>query len=670
MWVRVPPDAIKQARHTEAILILSLDFETRSTIALPDTGPYVYAMHDTTDIWLAAWALDDMKEPELWFPGMVLPSRFVEHVESGGEIRAHNAQFERLMWKYVATARYGWPEAKLEQFVCSAAEAAAMSLPRSLGQLAAVLGVEAQKDSEGYNLMMRMCRPRSVRNDGTLVWWDVPERVARLGEYCKSDVKAERACTPKLARLNAREREVYLFDQRVNDRGFQIDTVLIGASKEIANEGVRLANAELSALTNGEVSEVTKIGLLKTWMSSQGFPVESLDKAAITELLSGDLPPKVRAALELRAVAGRSSIAKLDSMLECACTDGRVRGSLLYHGAGTGRWSGRLVQPHNFPRGEIPDVESYIDDILDLNYAAVDVFYPPVVVISSLLRAMITAAPGKELIAADFSAIEARVLNWLAGQADILELFASGEDVYKHNAARLYKIPLADVQKFPHRQTGKFQELGCGFGMGHKKAVSAAKDVYQLEIDEVTAKEIVDSYRATHTEVVDFWGAANNAVIEAVENPGLPVKFGALRNLTAVKAGSYLFIGLPNKRPLCYPSPKIVERKTPWGEMRPAVEFWGVNPITRQWTEQQLYGGLIVENVVQAVARDLMAEGMMRGEERGYPAILSVHDEVVAEVPEGFGSVKEYEGILSELPDWARGCPVAAEGWKGFRYRK
>lgn len=661
-------------------MILSLDFETRSTVSLPDTGAYVYAMHADTDVWLAAWALDDMAEPELWFPGQPLPQRFIEHVTAGGEVRAHNAAFERLIWKYICTPRYGWPMAKLDQFVCSAAEAAAMSLPRSLGQLAAVTGVGAQKDTEGSSLMMRMCRPRSIRADGTMVWWDVPDRVARLGEYCKQDVKTERAVSKVLRRLTPREREVYLLDQVINDRGFQIDTVLIGAAKEVVNEGVRRANAEMSLLTDGKVEQVTKVGLIKEWLNEQGVAATSVDKASVRELLAGDLDPKVRAVLETRATAGRSSNAKLDSMLECACPDGRVRGSMLYHGAGTGRWSGRLVQPHNFPRGEIPDVEQFIEPMLALDYEGIDLCYHPVVVASSMLRAMITAAPGHELIAADFSAIEARVLNWLAGQRDMVELFQKYDaapksekpnfDPYRVNASKLYRIPLAEVQKFPHRQTGKFQELGCGFGMGSKKAVSAAKDVYGLVITEEQAKEIVDGYRSTHGRVVDFWYSSNNAVLEAVDKPGAPVRFGAARNLVALKAGAYLFIGLPNKRTLCYPSPKIVDRETPWGEMRPAVEFSGVNPVTRQWHRQSLYGGLIVENVVQAVSRDLLAEAMLRAESRAHPVVLSVHDEIVSEVPEGTGDVAAFEKMLTELPEWAHGCPVAAEGWKGFRYRK
>jgi DNA polymerase len=395
-------------------------------------------------------------------------------------------------------------------------------------------------------------------------------------------------------------------------------------------------------------------------------------------MLDEDIPEAARQVLELRAGAGRSSVAKLETMKVTACTDGRVRGMSLYHGAGTGRWTGRLIQPHNFPRGEVDNIESYIPFVLSRDYDVIDLMQPPIIVVMSMLRSMLTAGPGNELMVADFSAIEARALNWLARQDDMVALFQKYDaatpedkpnfDPYRVNAARLYNIPLDQVQKFPHRHTGKFQELGCGFGMGAKKAVDAGKEIYQLEMTPEFAKEVVTSYRETHQHVVDYWYRCNAAAIEAVQKPGAAITVNG--NVKFVKAGAYLYIILPSGRPLAYPAPRVVEAETPWGEMRDAVEFSGVHPITRQWTRMRLYGGLIVENIVQAVARDLLAEGKLRLEAAGYTPILSVHDEAISEVPVGFGTVAEFEAILSALPDWATGLPVAAEGWRGHRYRK
>jgi DNA polymerase bacteriophage-type len=670
---------------------LSIDFETRSTVDLKTQGAYRYAEDPTTDVWCMAWAFDD-EEPVIWTPdakvghlceryepSAPLPCRVVEHILSGGEIRAWNAQFERLIWREIMVKRYNCPPVAPEQWVCSAAEAAAMALPRSLDQCALVCKVGLTKDLEGYEQMLRMSRPRKINDDGTIVWWDVEERKQRLYSYCKQDVRVERALVKALRRLTPREREMYLLDQRMNDHGVGIDVDLVRAAQRVAGEGTNRADAELAALTGGAVDAVSNHKMLLGWVKLQGVDATSVAKPAVAELLEGELPPAVRRALEIRSDAGRSSVAKLQSMLDVVCADGRAHGLLLYHGANTGRWSGKLIQPHNFPRGEVKDVEWYIEYVMKLQYDFIDLFEHPIVVISSMLRSMITAAPGKVLIAADFSAIEARVLNWLADERQVLEAFHAmdsgdkNKHPYKNMAVAMGRAarPEDVIKGSTEYQAGKAAELGCGYQMGWKKFISAAWDVYQLEVNENEAKTAVEAYRESHPNVVDFWWETQNAAIEAVLNPGRAVAFGGRKNLKAVKAGAYLYLILPSGRPLCYAAPSVVEEPPPWGgEPRPSLHYWGVHQKTGQWVEMRTYGGHLVENIVQAVARDLMAEAKLRGEARGYPPILSVHDEVVAEVPEGFGSVKEFEDILAELPAWADGCPVAAEGWMGFRYRK
>jgi DNA polymerase len=685
---------------------LSIDFETRSTVDLKKTGIYRYAEDPSTDIWCMAWAFDD-EEPVIWTPprhapdcngvcpvqhvpdnecGCLalyagLPQRIVEHILIGGEVRAWNAQFERLIWREIMVKRYGAPEIQMEQFVCSAAEAAAMALPRYLAGAAHVLGVSQQKDDKGSRLMLQMAKPRRIEEDGTVIWWDVPAKKEILFAYCQQDVRTERAIIKALRRLPPREREVYLLDQRINDRGVRVDLELVRAASIIVDVGVTRANARLDDLTNGAVTAVTQNGRMLSWLNEADAEVTSISKAAVAALLErDDLSADVEEVLQLRVTAGRSSVAKLQSLQLASSLDHRARGLLLYHGASTGRWTGKTIQPQNFPRGEVSDVEDYIPLIHAGDYDIIDLIAPPIVVVLSMLRSMLTAAEGHELIAGDFSAIEARVLNWLAGQEDMLSLFRQYDaadkkdkpkfDPYRHNAAKLYNIPLDQVEKFPHRQTGKFQELGCGYGMGAKKAVSAAKTVYQLDITSGQAKEIVDSYRGTHQAVVNFWYETERACLDAVREPGTVQTFGGLKNLRATVRGGYLYILLPSGRPLCYAGPHIADRLTPWGEMKASLHFKGVDSFTKQWGVLGAYGGLLVENIVQAVSRDLMAEAMFRLENAGYLPVLSVHDEVVSEVPEGFGSVQEFERLMSELPAWATGCPVAAEGWRGFRYRK
>lgn len=662
-------ECVVESRRPQ-VRTLSIDFETRSTVDLRETGVYPYAVHESTGIWCFAWAFDD-DEPQLWHPGMDFPQEIADHIAAGGECRAWNAAFERIMWRDCGVPKYGFPPVQDDQWVCTAAEAAAMALPRSLDQCAQVTGVAAQKDQDGYGLMLRMARPRKVLDDGTPVWWDVEDRKQRLYEYCKQDVRTERALVRVLRRLTPNERELYKLDQRINDRGVKLDRKLVLAAKDIVNEGVERANLVLSELTNGQVTAVTQTGNLKQWLG-----VESVAKAAVKNMLESDLAPDVRSVLETRAEAGRSSVAKLDSMLTVAMADDRLRGLLLYHAASTGRWAGRLVQPQNFPKGDIENIESYIEDVMAGRYDMIDLMASPIAVVSSMLRSMLTAEEGHELVAGDLSAIEAVSLNYLAGQWDVVENFRAyfagdkDRDPYRVNAAHFYKIPLSEVLKFPHRHTGKFIELGFGFGMGEKKAVSAGKAIYGIDITEEEAKMAKMVYRETHPEVQQLWGDANNAAIMAVENPGSVQIIGAQQNIKFTKQGAYLYLVLPSKRPLVYASPKIVEQETPWGSVQPAVEISSVDSFTKQWGRSRLYGGLIVENIVQAFARDLIAEAMFRLEDAAYPVVLSVHDENVSEIPVGFGSVEEYTEIMQIAPEWAQGLPIKSEVWRGKRYRK
>lgn len=367
---------------------LSIDFETRATVDLKKTGVYPYAEHKDTDIWCMAWAFDD-EEPVIWTPGMPLPARIITHIEAGGEIRAWNAQFERVIWGKIMVPRYGAPAVRMSQWVCTAAEAAAMSLPRSLDQAAIALGLKERKDTEGYSLMMRMTRPRSVQADGTPIWWEIEERKQRLYAYCIQDVKVERAAKKCLHRLPAREREVYLLDQEMNDRGFPIDLALVDAAQALVDEGIERANITLSQLTGGEVEKVTQTQQIKEWM---GAPKQSLAKAAVAELLESDLDPAIRKVLGVRAEAGLTSVKKLKAMRHYACADGRARGLMMYYGATTGRWSAKGIQPHNFPRGEVPDIESFIPEVMSGRYDFINMIEHPIVVVSALLRSMLTAS--------------------------------------------------------------------------------------------------------------------------------------------------------------------------------------------------------------------------------------------------------------------------------------
>lgn len=638
--------------------MLSIDFETRSLLDLKKTGVYPYAMHPATDVWCMAYAVDD-GEVKLWRPGHPVPSEFY----AGHEMRAHNAQFERIIWREIMVKRYGFPGIDLERWHCTAAECRAMGLPGSLDEAAKALKLGVQKDDVGKRLMMRMSRPRAVQEDGTVIWWNTPDRIARLGDYCKQDVVVERAIARRIERLSDSERAVYLLDQRINDHGVKIDTRLVEAGVALAAEGNAAVNAELAQLTEGHVTELTNNGDLAEWLG-----VPSVAKAAVRELLDAETDPIRRRVLTLRQEAGKSSLGKLASFLQCVCPDGYVRGLLLYYGAATGRWSGRLVQPQNFPRGEFKHetLEKAIPLVLARDYAGLDALYGSVhTLLSSMLRACITASPGHILFAADYSAIEARVLAWLAGEKAVLDVFRSGQDVYCHAATGIYGRVITPADK-TERQIGKVAVLALGY-QGGVKAFQTMASNYNVEISDEKADEIKVAWRAANPAIVSWWRELDNAARRAVVE-GETVR---ARSVTFGTEDGWLWCLLPSGRRLWYANPRPVERETPWGDMRTIIQCHGVNSVTRKFEAFDLYGGLLAENIVQAVSRDLMAGAMIRLDRAGYGVILTVHDEVVAEVSAKSGlTLEHFTEILSSLPTWATGLPLTAEGWAGHRYRK
>jgi DNA polymerase len=651
---------------------LHLDVETRSAVDLKLAGPWVYAQHQSTDLWCACWAIGD-RAVQTWRPGDPAPAQLVEHVAAGGPLVAHNAMsFERVIWRNILAIRYGWPEPALEQWHCTGALAAAMALPRSLDEAARALGLPVQKDMAGHRLMLQMARPRLIEPDGRIVWWDVPDKVRRLIAYCQQDVEVERALHQRLRPLSDVEREVFLLDARINERGVAVDLELVEAAEALVAETQAQLDAEMRGLTGGVIEAATQTARLLTWLRARGVEADSVDKPAVAGLLDTDLPDDVRRVLEVRAGAARSSTAKLQAFRARTCRDGQLRDNLLYHGAGTGRWSGKGVQLQNLPRPSIvADTEAAITAIRQREEAWwIDAFHgPPMGVVSDCLRGMLIASPGMELIAADFAAIEARVLAWLAGQRDLIRLFATGGDAYRHMAAEIYGRSADAIAKGSiERQLGKQAVLGCGYGLGAPKFRTTCAKA-GIQIDEALAERVVQTYRTTNGRIVALWRELEDAALRAVERPGLTVPAAAGRVRFRIK-GDFLWLILPSGRPLAYARPRIEDAETPWGQLRPQVTYLGVNSITRAWERQSAYGGRWTENVVQAIARDLLAAAMLRLEQAGYPVVLSVHDEIVAEVPAGVGSVQQFEAIMCQLPDWAKGCPVAAEGWRGLRYRK
>lgn len=653
-----------------------IDFETRSACDIREAGAEVYARHPSTDFLCMAWTFgDDECISLITRADPTLPPLIASHIRNGGLVYAHNAAFELAIWNQVMVPRYGWPPLDAKQCRCTAAMAYAMALPGSLDGASKALGLAQEKDQQGYRLMLQLSKPRRIEPDGAIVWWEEPAKLERLYDYCKQDVVVERELHRRMMELSPAEQEIWQLDYGINQRGILIDVPAVKAAIAVAVKAAQDLDRHMKLWTGGAVEACTEVGKLTTWVKAQGVETDGLAKADIAELLErDDLPQPVRAVLLLRKEAGKSSTAKLDKMLACACPDGRVRGALQYHGATTGRWAGRLIQPQNFPRGNLRPAE--VADILDNwihgedAFGYIDTMYgSPLDVLSSCLRGFITAPEGYDLIAADFSAIEARVLAWLAGEEDVLDVFRRGEDLYPHAASRIYSRPISKADK-NERQIGKVATLALGYQGGVGAFQTMARN-YGVKVGDEEADKIKTAWRAAHPAIVQYWYDIEDAAVRACLTAGRTTSAGSQGCEVRFKLnGSFLWCRLPSGRTLCYPFPRVGEVTTPWGATKEALTHMTVNSVTRQWERSTTYGGKLVENVVQAVARDLLAAAMLRLEAHGYDITMTVHDELVMEVPEDEGSLEEVEELAAVTPEWAAGLPMAAEGWRARRYQK
>lgn len=656
---------------------LSGDFETRSAIDLTKVGVYRYAEHPSTDAWCFSYAFD-FQPIKLWRKGQPCPPEIVNHIKSGGRFKAWNAQFERTIWN-ITLGKHGWPLLPIEQTWCTQAQAVSQGYPAALDRCADALGLEVGKDQDGRKLMLQMCKPRLRNTDGTCLWWDETEKLDRLGRYCVRDTEVERTIGSRLRPVSDRERAIYVVDQIINERGYAIDFELVHAGLTMVGVATKQLDRDVRRLTEGCVENTRKRNQLLNWLwlHMEQSDVTNLDKYALASLLKrDDLTEAVRAVLMIRQDSAKSSNAKLHVMQRATCKDGRIHGTLQYYGAGrTGRWAGRLLQPHNFPKGHIQahEQEEIVADVkaadAALDFTKIEFFHgAPLDIMASLLRGCIVAGPGKDLLVADWAAIEARILAWLAGQRSLLHLFATGGDPYKAMAAKVYRVLFANVTS-EQRWLGKQLILGCGYQQGSDSLqLRLAKE--GLDVDDEFAGECIGSYRNDNTAIVELWEKMDTAAKNAIDNPGVVYRNGKLA--FGVHRGM-LLIKLPSGRYLSYLKPTIRSITTmrhgePW--TRDQIFYWGVSPVSYQWEELYSYGGKLTENVVQAIARDVLADAMLRVEAAGYPVVLHVHDEVVSEVPEGTRDLEEFRALISVVPPELTGCPLKAEVWRGKRYRK
>lgn len=920
--------------------MIHLDFETRSEVDIWKVGAWEYAAHPSTQILCMAYAIDNgsvqLLPREHFLLDLPCPDDLSKAITEGSLITAHNAFFERCVWKHKLAPLtrnvlgWSWGWIRNHRWRCSMAKASACALPKGLKDVGEALGLKTIKSVEGKRIMLKLSKPRKPTKNNPSIWHEDPEDFKKLYEYCKTDVDAERAVDKALPDLSDKEQEVWFLDQIINERGVEIDRVAVDAALSIIDEySIELKN-EVFQLTNGYLDGVSRTARILKYLNLKGIKAENVQKITIDNLLKKEkLPDDVRRVLEIRRQLAKTSIKKYTSMKNATMSENRLRDTLLYHSATTGRWGGKLVQLQNLPRGNIKDTDTCVELIKRKNLGLLKFIYGDVMgAISSSIRGMIIAKPGHDLIVADYSAIEARVLLWLADDKAGLAKYRRDEDLYVDMAQIIYKkdninederwlgkkvvlgciaedsMIYSDIGKIPIQtlnqgqriwdgkkwvnfralvptgkknviriedlwltpdhllltkdgwrtaaeialsgdmkllelgsysehgllsdkslsggtnavslsvanaelrktkestnyggvkqiladvvakvlkvsvgddpvdtlisslihayekggasvgiifvkdvltqiapttkgmvlevfrsaltpvehswntllhwisggfgallwielimpkgtakeiydsllkektlttkikncydiadtdngrfQVNKFIAHNCGYGMGVDKFKTTCTNE-GVEVSDELAQRAVNAYRDTYSSVKNLWYSQERAAIRALRHKGDVIVAGRVR--WAVK-GKFLVCELPSGRPIVYYKPFIKMAPTPWGEMKETIHFWGVDSQTKQFKEMKTYGGKLVENITQATARDIMAAAMLSCEQSGYSIVLTVHDELVGEIPDQFGSVHEFCQIMCVLPEWAEGCPISAEGWRGKRYKK
>ncbi len=636
---------------------LSIDIETYSPISLAKAGVYKYCNHPDFEILLFSYAIDDcaVRTVDL-ASGEQLPAEILRALDDPAVVKwAYNAAFERTCLSAYLGRRLdpaGWR--------CSMVWAATLGLPLSLKDVGKVLNLDAQKMSEGKELIKYFCVPdkhgyqRMPSSD--------PDGWRLFKTYNARDVEVETQIRGKLANFPVPDYlwEQYEVDQQINDRGIRIDTTLTANAIAIDEEHRAQALSRAHKLTG--LDNPASPLQLQEWLNQHGCPIESMAKESVDNALA-NATGQVREALELRQELSRSSVAKYRKMIDVTCTDQRAHGLLQFYGANrTGRWAGRLVQVQNLPRNYLPDLAQARGLVRDGNGEALDMLYPSVPdTLSQLIRTAFIPSKGHRFIVADYSAIEARVLAWLAGEETTLAAFKNGEDLYCTTASTMFGVPVEKHGAHSElRQKGKIAVLACGYNgsVGALKAMGALK----MRLSEDELQPIVDAWRQANPNIVQLWHEVDNAATRAIST-SRPL---TLRNLGFEKKSGMLFITLPSGRRLTYVKPGIGVNR--FGGT--SITYWGQG-VSRKWQKLETYGGKLVENIVQATARDLLAEAITRIENAGHQIVIHIHDEVVIDEPINSGTtVTDICALMNELPQWAEGLPIDAAGYECGFYQK
>ena len=654
--------------------ILWLDYETRSRCDLRSHGAYNYAQDPSTEVICMAYAFDD-EDVALWTPLAPFPQKIVDFIVSGGQIRAHNAGFDRLITEFVLCQDFKVPTPKLEQWYCTAAQARANCAPGSLEDVGRFASSSMRKDHRGNQLIRLLCIPKA---DGTFN--TDPTLLAEMGNYALQDVRTMRAISKAMRDLSSDELMDYHVNERINDRGVLLDKPLAESAIRYASQELAEIESLVSDITQGEISSV-RSPRMREWVLARvgddakklmenykdGDKKYSIDKTVRANLLilaeenSEQIPPEVADVIQCADDLWASSVAKFKRLKDLAdVEDDRVRGAFVFAGgSATGRASSYGAQVHNFTRKCAADPDA-VRQAMVRGHSIVPTFGRRVTdVLKGMLRPSLIARRGASLVVADWAGIEARVNPWLSNSdAGIkkLSLFARGEDVYKVNASATFHVPVDQIDN-EQRQIGKVQELACGFA-GGIGAFAAMGRAYGILLPEPQAKRMVAGWRLANPWAVPYWQDLEEAYTRAMRNPNH--EFGAGR-VNYMFDGQHLWYALPSGRILCYPFAKleadgVTYAKAAW---KPAAD-------AKEWPRARLWKGLACENITQAVANDLLRHSLRQLDN----VILHVHDEIVVETDHPEETMKRMEEVMCTPPDWAKGIPLGVEIASMQRYGK
>ena len=646
---------------------LFVDIETFSSVDIGKAGAFRYMDAPDFEILLIAYALDDgpvqvidltvedLYETPVWdFAdiGDALADDSVVKV-------AHNSAFERA-----AFTRWLGLDMPPEQWEDTMVLAAYNGLPMSLEAAGAALNLGSQKIKEGTLLINYFCKPckPTISNGGRTrnLPEHAPDKWARFVDYCRRDVEVAQAIYYRLNRypVTRFERQVWALDARINERGVMVDRDLVDAAIAVDEAFKAEHLAEMQRLTGLE--NPNSVAQLKGWLEGAGLDCESLNKATVSDLIGSTVNPQARRVLELRQLLSKTSTKKYEAMANAAGTDDRVRGLTQYYGAArTGRWAGRLIQLQNLPQNHLEGIGDVREILRTRDLELLEMLYSNVPdVLSQLIRTALVAKPGHTFLVSDYAAIEARVIAWLAGERWRMDVFAQGGDIYCSSASQMFKVPVVKHGVNGHlRQKGKVAELACGYGGGVAALKAFGADKMGLSEDEM--QTIVTQWRAASPTIPKLWRDVENTAKRALTKPGWT--FRCQQGVAYLRDADGLRCRLPSGRVLTY-----------WGahlDTDGSICFMGQNQTTRKWEKTETWGGKLVENIVQAIARDCLAVAMVRLEAAGYPIVFHVHDEVVIEAPDGT-RWQDAAAIMGEPISWAPGLLLRGDGYSTPFYLK